>query len=64
MNTFKPCPLVLLVVFKNVLLPVNTLLLIGSMHAMGSPPAPTHLAAAGPDPRPAATLLSRVPSRT
>ena len=64
MKTFKPCPLVLLVVFKNVLLPVNTLLLIGSARAMGSAPAPTHLAAAGPDLRPAAVLLSPAQSRT
>ena len=64
MNTYKPCPLVLLVVLKNVLLPVNTLLLIGGVHAMGGVPVSTHLVTAGPDLPPAPTLLSPAPLQT
>jgi len=33
MKTLKPCPLVMLILFKNVLLPVNTLMLVGAVQS-------------------------------
>jgi len=55
MKTLKPCPLVMLILFKNVLLPVNTLMLVGAVQSAHAG-SESRLEMSVPAPRPVVSL--------